>query len=559
MEKKTQEQKYEEWMQKIRNASGAANQEAEVNQKAKTEVVSAEESVSPQQKSGKKFILVYLIFFLLAFIPRMIFIFFIGNPDNPGAGWFGDAYHHWQIAYLTYTVGMGHGFLRLWDLKGMEFFWGLLHPLIMMIMFFITGNHTVGLERSVTAFSGSLSVVLLFIVVRRFWNTKTAVAAALFAALNPVGVFNDGSGMVEPLGIPFLLLGVYLWPKKPILSGLAFAIALTARAEYWAFSLGLVLAMIILSKVELNTKMLLSFGFFVPFIAYMKYLSVYTNNPIYPFYENYLTNIFGTWQLKQVLSSSDILGKYLFIFAFLLSALCALLVIKIRPKGMYFYLLGIGNWLFLGATFGFSAYIKSYETYVWYVRFMILPYMFLGAVLAIFLFYYLPKKKHFAWLDKIQLTWFFFLIVLLVSQLVWILIWNKYSVTQGTWLQSKAISDEIAANYRGGGLLLFEGNPDITYALVRYHNIQGKNIVGEMFDPYYYFTSDPYADWPKYRKTVLDWLKQNNIRTIATYVQYQRYANLAKNEPEFISKGVFLPGTNLIIYEVKDALYQQKI
>ena len=222
--------------------------------------------------------------------------------------------------------------------------------------------------------------------------------------------------------------------------------------------------------------MLLLLGFFPSLLLYMKYLFNWTGNPIYPLYENYLTNIFGTWQLKQVLSASDIQGKYISMLVFVVSAIISIIVIKKRPKGMFFYLLGLGNWLFIGATFGFSAYIKSYETYVWYVRFMILPYIFLGAVLAIFLFYYLPKKKYFGLLDKIQITWVVFISILLLSQLVWIPIWNKYSTTQKNWQQTLHIANEVASKYHGGGLLLFEGNPEITYALVEFHNVQGKNI-----------------------------------------------------------------------------------
>jgi hypothetical protein len=206
-------------------------------------------------------------------------------------------------------------------------------------------------------------------------------------------------------------------------------------------------------------------------------------------------------------------------------------------------------------------YIKSYASYVWYVRFMILPYAFLGILLAIVLFYLVPKIRFIRVLDKIQLTWGFFLGVLLVVQGLWIPIWNKYSSTEPDWQRSVVWAGEIAAHYQGGGLLITEGEPDIIYALVRYHQLEGRNIVSQMFDPYYYFGEDvdPYLDWDQRRETVLGWLKENNIRTIVTYPGRERYYKLAEAEPQFVSEPTPLSDTPFTIYQVKDELYQREI
>jgi hypothetical protein len=546
------QQNYDEWMKKIQGASRPREDASEKEEeKIKDGVLS---QTSDSKVSRLRVIIAASIFFLLAFIPRVIFIYYISNPDNPGAGWFGDAYHHWQIAYLTKTVGLSHGFLRLWDLKGMEYFWGLLHPLVMLIAFSLTGNYTVGLERTVTSLFGSISVALVFLLCKKYWNWKTAIAAALFAALNPIGVFNDASGMVEPIGIPFLLLGVYLWPEMPILSGISFVFALTARAEYWVFSIFLVGAMVIFTKkIKSDRRWLLILGFLIPLGIYMKYLLNWTADPIYPFYQNYVANIFGTWQLKPTLSATDYEIKYLYDGILVVSSLFAAFVLWKKPKGMYLFLLGIGNWIFLGATFGVGAYIKSYMSYVWYVRFMILPYIFVGVLVSVVFFYYLPK------LLKVLgiLNWFVFIAFFIVFQLFWIPIWKKYSSTAPTWNQAMRIADGVSNEYHGGGLLLMEGNPEITYALVRFHGVQGGNIVGEMFDPYFYMSGDPYKHWDKNRKVVLHWLQQNNIRTIATYTQYKRYADLVSHEPNFFTTGVAVPNTNIVIYQVNDSFYQQ--
>ena len=545
---------HDEWMQKILAVS-------EANKKAHPESHDEQEkhdAVKDKQttRHSKWVPFVCLLFFLLAFIPRIYFIYGVSNPDNPGAGWFGDAYHHWQIAYLTKEIGLNQGFLRLWDLKGMEFFWGLLHPILIMTAFAITGDISVGMERAVTALFGSFSVVLIFLLLRKHWNTQTAIAGALFAALNPVGVFNDGTGMVEPLGIPFLLLGVYLWPSVSWLAGISLGIAVMARGEYWLMAFGLVFAMLLFTKVSSGRKLGLSVGFFGTTLIYMKYLLSWTSNPIYPFYQNFLANYVGTWQFKEVLEPQDIQAKYIFLTIFIITVLWSLFLIWKRPRGMFVYLLGLGNWMFLGAVFGLGAYIKSYMTYVWYVRFMILPYIFVGIVLAVALFYYLPKIRYAKILAKLQFNWLIFLGILLVSQYLWVFIWNKYETTEKTWQNSAKYAHGIAEHYKGGGLLLFEGNPEITYALVRFDHIEGKNITGEMFDPYFYISGDPYRNWNKNRKVVLAWIKKNNIRTIATYAQYVRYKQLVQHEPQFFYEDGIVPNTNFVIYQVKDELYQ---
>jgi hypothetical protein len=308
----------------------------------------SEEEKKPPIKMGV--ILLSLFLFLLALLPRLYFIFFVSTPDNPGAGWFGDAYHHWQVAYLTREIGLSEAFLRLWDLKGMEYFWGLFHPLATIAAFEVTGSVAIAVERSLTALFGSVSVVLIFFLVRRFWGSKAAVAAALFAALNPVGVFNDGTGMVEPLGIPFLLLGVLAWPAKALLAGFSLALATTTRAEYWVFSICLVGAMTLFTRKErFDHKVLLWGGFLAGFLPYLKYLLERTGNALYPFYWNYMANIKGEWQHKPYLTAEDIQAQQIFLAILIVSAFSALLVLWRRPKGKFLYLLGLGNWIFLSS------------------------------------------------------------------------------------------------------------------------------------------------------------------------------------------------------------------
>jgi hypothetical protein len=63
--------------------------------------------------------------FALALAARLILLFFVAGPEN--TDWYLDSYHHWQIAYFTLKIGISQG--RLWDLGGLEYFWGALPPL----------------------------------------------------------------------------------------------------------------------------------------------------------------------------------------------------------------------------------------------------------------------------------------------------------------------------------------------------------------------------------------------------------------------------------------------
>src|SRR3989344_3327790 len=111
-----------------------------------------------------------VIFFAAAFIFRIGILFFMTIPENVGPGWYGDVYHHWQIAYLSKTVGFKEGFLRLWDFKGLEYYWGLLHPLVLIIGFALSGSTSIVVPRMISVIFGSLSITLIFLIINRHFN-----------------------------------------------------------------------------------------------------------------------------------------------------------------------------------------------------------------------------------------------------------------------------------------------------------------------------------------------------------------------------------------------------
>src|SRR2546422_4842198 len=175
-----------------------------------------------------------------AAIPRLLYLFVFTDPENPGLGAYNDVWHHWQIAYLTKEIGLSApGGPRLWDLKGLEYFWGILHPLLMVGVFDITGSIDIVLNRLVSLVFGVAVVVLLFHICWRYWGTQVALGAALVAALLPTSVMNDASGMLEPLGVALTLFGLLAWiGRGGVSSRLVFGLAAMARAGAWLFNLG---------------------------------------------------------------------------------------------------------------------------------------------------------------------------------------------------------------------------------------------------------------------------------------------------------------------------------
>src|ERR1700694_1971635 len=236
----------------------------------------------------------------VAAIPRLLYLFAFTNPQNPGDGLYGDVWHHWQIAYLTKEIGLSApGGPRLWDLKGLDYFWGVLHPLLLVAGFDATGSIDIVLNRLVSLVFGIAVVVLLFHIVRRHWGVQAAIGAALAAVLLPTSVMNDSSGMLEPLGGALVLMGIWAWQKpRGFWSGLAFGLATMARAEAWIFSLGMVVAVCLRKVAVQRLPLVAPFGSVM--LVYMKVLLDQTGNAIYPLYWNFFANAVGRWEYTPI-------------------------------------------------------------------------------------------------------------------------------------------------------------------------------------------------------------------------------------------------------------------
>lgn len=485
-----------------------------------------------------------LFLFILAFGLRLGFML-LNNPQSPGLGWYGDVYHHWQIAYLTKEVGLLHGFLRLWDLKGMEFFWGLGHPLALIILFTLTSSVSIVIPRLLSIFCGSAVVVFAYLLFRREFSKGTAFLCGLWAACFSVAIFSDALGMQEQLGLFFLFAGLVAWPKVSLATGLFWAFAATVRSEYWLFSLGLVAASLFDRKKKISErKLLMLVSYLFPVILYMKYLERYTGNMIFPIYWNYLASFVGKWfsNVGSSLSQIQIVGQWFGRGLFALGATGTLFAFWRRPKAYLVYLLGFYNLTFIGFMFGFGAYIHGFFERFFVDRLLSFPYIFLGWVVIIFLFDFLPK---FFKRLKLAIKAVSFLVIiggLITTQLIWGLIFNYFRVAQKPYETELVIAGFIAKNDPGGQIVFPAGRPALTYALVRNYHVSGKRIVSNMYDPIYY--KKPEDSLQEINEKIIDWMEREEIGLIVDDGRAE-YAQLYINQPNRFRKIDSLTGTTL--------------
>ncbi len=529
---------HNEWMQKILSASSVTPEETGQETPVMNE--------KPAKFNKSSFIL-FAILFLLAFIPRVYFIYFMSAPENGGVGWNGDTYHHWQIGYLTYTTGLQHGFLRLWDLKGMEYFWGPFDPLLLTVIFALTGNVNLVITRLLSTFFGVASLLLLALLAKRYWGTRVAVLTFLFGMFFPIAIQSDASGMLEPFGVFFMLLGIYFWPSLPIVTGVSWALGTMVRAEAWLFSIGLLVGLFFV-KEKAHKKGLVLIGWVTVMLVYMKYLLDNTGNAIYPVYWNFLANGLGSWaDPSQQLTPLQLTVQPILMTLGVLTAFVLLFLLYKKPKGLLLLLLGFGNIFFVTAFIGFSHYIKGWEWWFPLIRFFVFSYIFLAMVLFAILS---QLEKH---SSKMATTVLIVggILIIVVSQLTWGPVIYRFSQTAPEWQRSMEFGKEVGKYYQSGTLLFPEGDPNLTYAVVAYGHVNGKNILGEMFDPFYYIgEKEAFINWDKYEVQINSWFKKYNIQLMVIPNDRGRYFNLIKKEQFYFEKIEQIPNSTYQLWKV---------
>jgi hypothetical protein len=514
------------------------------------EVIPVEKKVVEKTKKDRAISVLAFFEFLLvlaiAIIPRLLYIFVFSNPNFPG--WYTDVFHHWQIAYLSKEVGFSQGFLRLWDFKGMEFFWGLMHPLVLVILFYITGSISILVPRLLSVAGGSLAIALLFLLIKKYFNRQSAWAVAIFATFFPITLFSNTVGMQEELAIPFVFASFLTWSIAPVLSGIFLAIASMVRAEYWLFAFGLVIASFLLKKkIDKAIIVLLIYSLFM--VVYMKYLANYTGSFIYPIKWNFLASVKGEWMENLPVIGEKLLAKRIAQGIFAFGVLGAFITLIKRPRHMLLFLFGFGNIFFIGFMIGFGDYVRGYITRFWVDRFFSWPYLFTATLLILLFFFYLPKKFKF-WGHLWPINWAILIIGLAISQLTWRPINTFMEPVEKVYKIEELWASEIANAYQDGKVLLPEDRPYITYFLAHDYGIEGKNMVGQMFDPFFYVEDkdNVFYNWGEVREVVFDWLKSEDIKLIALTTEKPTYLGMIEREGSTFKQ---VPSDYVLLYRVE--------
>ncbi|MCJ7827881.1 hypothetical protein MUP65_01905 [Patescibacteria group bacterium] len=455
-----------------------------------------------------------VLLFALAIGVRIFYVYWSG-PNRPGFDWYGDVYHHWQIAYLSKEIGFQQAFGRLWDLKGMEFFWGLGHPLALMIVFAVTGSVHILTTRFLSLICAGIWIFLLYFVLKRSFSRLLAVLVCLWASLMSVNIFSDGLGMQEPLGLGFLLGGILAWPRFGFAAGLLLAGASTVRSEYWIFAFVLIFLSLFDKRRGLSgEKVKLLAGYWLPIIFYMKYLDHWTGSPIFPVWWNYLASYKGDWftNVNEPLTAVQVTGQWFGRGLVAIGAVGGLITLWKRGKEYLFFALGFLNLGFIGMVFGFGAYIHGFFDRFWVDRLLAFPYFFLGFLIIWFWGGWLAGKlkKGRAMMGIIAIVWTVLLIG--ASQLAWGQIRHYHLIAQkGDEMEEKraaALASLLPANSTER-ILFLEDRPGLTYLFAVEHGIGGKRLVSQMYDPYFY--AQPGEPIEETHEKMLVWIEAEKI------------------------------------------------
>ena len=90
--------------------------------------------------------------------------------------------------------------------------------------------------------------------------------------------------------------------------------------------------------------------------------------------------------------------------------------------------------------------------------------------------------------------------------------------------------------YRGQVLNLPPDKPAMFYAMVEYHGLQGRNVVGQLYDPFYYLPNFSYAAHPATGDALVQcWLVTTRTRLWALDTKKSQYQEVIADHPEWFT------------------------
>lgn len=321
-----------------------------------------------------------VVLFLAALAVRLSTLFVTGIDF---AGWYGDTYHRWQISVYSLRIGFSHG--RMWDLLGLEYFWGILPLLAESFLLFVFNTISLAPFRIFNAIVGSVNVIVLYYVVKNFIGRShfrsASLLAALLVAFSPVIVMTDISGLAEPLAFFFLFFSLLFFRRRPYFFGVLLGLASMSRIEFWPVSWGLIACYMVFRRSGVSLLASLT-GWLTPMTPYMLHLAWATGDFIYPFRLNITSDIAGAWITGSGGHPLEIYWRALFTVILITASAGLLLLVKKKPRNYILYALILGQLLIHGVTFGVSAYSRGFQPIYAVDRLIAVEYIFLAVLIA---------------------------------------------------------------------------------------------------------------------------------------------------------------------------------
>ena len=372
-----------------------------------------------------------------------------------------ESYHYWQIAY--YTLNVGTKYLRMWDLGGMEYFWGPLPIWIQAFILWIFRTKSLAFFRLFNILIGGATIFLAYKIGLRYGDVTSAKVSALIAVVNPILIFNNVIGMEETLGVFFILLSLLVIHDKQVYGGLFLGLASLCRIEFWPLSFGIIGTIFLFERDIANTKWFsVLLGWMIAVVPYMIHLQMATGNAIYPFYWNFLGNVAGVWNPWYV---SPVI-RIIFGVVLVASIIGYFLLLKYRERFGETYILlitAIGFTGYHGLVYAVSGTAPLFE------RFFVLDAA-LVSCLAGLLYIRMPRKKIVNAIIPLAL------IVSLVVSVPY------YIKEQKSIVDLNAATDVLIDEYTEGRIL--SDMPMMTYRLIQKGKISYTNILGSLYANY---------------------------------------------------------------------------
>lgn len=453
----------------------------------------------------------------------------IGTTDSRFVAWYIDSFHHWQISYLTKEIGLGQG--RLWDLGGMEYFWGAIPALLGALAMALTFSSDLWPMQLMNIVAGSASVGVLYLVGRRYWGHWAGIALAAFFAVSPVSVLTDASVMQEPVAFLFLVLALYFFLERPLLAGALLGLAASSRPDYWLYS-GAILATGLIAlrsrggvTAGFRTALPYALGYALGIGPYVLHLWAQTGNPVYSLYWNFLGNVRGEWMpeveptVRQLQAQAVARG--------LLAIGIAGLTITAwrRPSGWPVIAAGLWGLFLIGYVLGISKYILGYLDRFWFDRIMLLPYLVIAVAVAVGVARLARIPRFGPALASLLLA----ATVIGLSSL-WVPIQGHASKTDG-YREDLTFGASVARVAHEGRILVPGDAVVVTYSMVQ-SGVEARQLLSQNYHPAY-SPEDPAA--------YFQWLRDMDVRWILVRPADTFYQSLVQGEPEhfrLVERGV---------------------